>query len=215
MNSHGLYMIGVAQTCLHYEGNKSTLALSEWSLVCFNVLTETFTHRRYEKCLSSPKFHRPTWDWAEWHNIQAWDDYLVVLWQPRPHVIHEPCTFTELLLATDNVACISNTMESFTETMRQNRLEPALTIDTFHQRRSGVANHVFIDDDFIIYASPDSILLSTFKKAQNVIVPIPMDSDPMTTLANFEMPRPADPPPPLQQWDGEVYTTLEVPQLKQ
>ncbi|KAJ6785711.1 hypothetical protein PWT90_06253 [Aphanocladium album] len=214
MNNHGLFMLGVVHTCLHYHGNKSTLAVSQWKLVCFNVLTESFIHRTYDKCLTSPKFHRPTWDWAEWRNIQAWDDYLVVLWQPRPHVIHEPCTFTELLLATDNIACISSSQNVFGDIMRPNRLEPALTIDAFHQRRSAVANHVFMDDDFIVYASPDSILVSTFKGGKDVTIPPPVNGSPMTALASLAAPRQAEPPVPLQTWDCEVYTTLEAQWLE-
>lgn len=213
MNNHGLYMVGVVQTCLHFHGSKSTLAVSQWKLVCFNVLTETFVHRDYEKCLTSPKFHRPTWDWAEWHNIQAWDDYLVVLWQPRPHVIHEPCTFSELLLATDNIACISSSQQSFNDIIRPKRFEPALTIDTFHQRRSGVANHIFMDDDFIVYAAPDSILVSTFRGARHVTVPPPMDGNPIDALSSLPAPRRAEPPRPVPAWDCEVYTALEAPQL--
>ncbi|KAJ3495154.1 hypothetical protein NLG97_g3601 [Lecanicillium saksenae] len=213
MNNHGLYMLGVVETCLHYHGNKSTLALSKWKLVCFNVFTESFIHKKYEKCLTSPKFHRPTWDWAEWRNIQAWDDYLVVLWQPRPHVIHEPCTFTELLLATDNIACISSSQDMLSDTMRLDRFEPAFTIDTFHQRRSAVANHVFMDDDFIVYASPDSILVSTFKGGKDVTIPPPIDGNPMAALASLAAPRRAEPPQAVQAWDCEVYTTLEPPPL--
>lgn len=213
MNNHGLYMLGVAQTCLHYHGHKSTQAVSEWNLVCFNVLTETFVHKRYEKCLTSPKFHRPTWDWAEWRNIQAWDDYLVVLWQPRSHVIHEPCTFSELLLAKDNLACISSSTEIFCDIMRPTRLEPSLTIDTFHQRRSGVANHVFMDDDFIVYAAPDSILVSTFKGSKEAVIPPPMDCTPISALTSLATPSRAQPPQVTQVWDCEVYTTLEPPHL--
>ncbi|KAM3553232.1 hypothetical protein MY1884_006788 [Beauveria asiatica] len=213
MNNHGLYMLGVGQSCLHYHGNKSPLAVSVWKLVCFNVLTETFVHRAYEKCLISPKYHRPTWDWAEWHQIQAWDDYLVVLWQPRSHVIHEPCTFSELLLATDNVACVASSQQAFGDTIRPRQLEPALTIDTFHQRRAGIANHVFMDDDLIVYAAPDSILVSTFRGAKNVALPPPMDGNPMASLASLPAPTRAEPPQPGPAWDCEVYTTLETPRL--
>ncbi|OAA69886.1 Cyclin-like F-box [Cordyceps fumosorosea ARSEF 2679] len=215
MNSHGLYMLGVVQTCLHYHGSKNTVAESRWDLACFNALTEKFVHRSYDKCLISPKFHRPTWDWAEWHNIQAWDDYLVVLWQPRPHVIHEPCTFTELLLATDSLACVAGSREVFVEGVRQRGLEPALTIDTFHQRRSGVARRVFVDDDFIVYAAPDSVLVSTFKGARGVLLPLPMEGNPMTALAGLPLPRWAETPrAPAPSWDGDVYTTLTEPQLQ-
>lgn len=213
MNSHGLYMLGVAQTCLHYHGNKSTLAESNWQLVCFNVLTESFAHRTYEKCLTSPKFHRPTWDWADWRDIQAWDDYLLVLWQPRPHVIHEPCTFSELLLATDNIACIASSQEAFAGYVRPRRLEPALTIDTFHQRRSGVAHHVFMDDDFVVYAAPDSVLVSSFKGSSDLVLPPPIEGSPITAFASLPTPRRVAPPRPAPAWDCEVYTTLGAPQL--
>lgn len=210
MNSHGQYMLGATHTCLRFDVHKSTMALSEWSLVCFNTLTETFMYREYKPCLFSPKFHRPTWEWADWHSIEAWDDYLVVLWQPRPHVIHEPCTFTQLLLATDNVACIATSQEVFADRVRTSRFEPAVTIDTFHLRRSAVASHFFMDDDLIVYAAPDSVLVSTFRKGKDVVLPPPMEANPMARLAMLETPSPTTPPQLVQAWDCEVYTTLEV-----
>lgn len=213
MNSHGLFMLGVAHTCLHRHEAKSTVAVSGRRLVCFNVLTEAFFHRNYERCLTSPKFHRPTWDWAEWRSIQAWDDYLLVLWQPQPHVIHEPCTFTELLQAADNVACLAGDQEVFGDPMRPGRLEPALTVDVFHKRRSGIAHRVFMDDDFVVYAAPDSMLVSTFRGARGVTMPPPLDDNLLAARDRPAVSRQIAPLQPLQSWDGDVYTTLEAPQL--
>lgn len=214
MNNHGLYMLGVVHTCLLYDRSKGNEAYSGWSLVCFNVLTETMTHRSYGTCMTRPKFHYPTWNWAEWHDIQAWDDYLVVLWQPRPHVIHEPCTVTELFMATDTIACISSSSEAFRESVRLDRLEPALTIDTFHKRRSAIAHRVFMDDDFIIYAAPDSFLLSKFKKGKGFFMPPLTDANSIQRVGNQDVPTRTTPPVLLQEWDGEVYTTLEVPERR-
>lgn len=210
MNSHGLYMIGAIHLGLHFNGGKVAVAGSEWRLVCFNVHTETFHHRRYEKCLTSPKFHRPTWDWADWHDIHAWDDYVIVLWQPRPHVIHEPCTFTELFQATDNLSSISSSASEFRDSLRPQKLEPAATIDAYYQRSRGMSNNVFMDDRFIVFAGPDSYMVSEFKDDNAAAA--------VAAAGNMEAATPAgsrevEPPRPARMWDADVHTTLEPPRI--
>lgn len=206
MNSHGLYNIGAVHIGLHFNGGKTPIAGSEWRLVCFNVLTESFHHRRYEKCLTSPKFHRPTWDWADWHDIRAWDDYVIVLWQPKPHVIHEPCTYTELFQADDNLSSISGSAAEFRDSLRPRKLEPAATIDAYYQKTKGISNHVFMDDRYIILAGPNSYMVSEFKDGNAA----------GAGYLETGMPggsREVEPPRPARMWDSDVDTTLEVPRL--
>lgn len=208
MNAYGGYAIGITQFVLLEEGapwkESDAKTDAEWLCVCFNVLTESFVHNRYE---SHRRPHPPQ---VKHFDVCAWEDQFIIAWFDEYLVSRHYSYGMQWLEASpvdEDVSGCPRTAEVDATTRRHRSDVGGYMLEI------GFARRVFVDNEFLIITTGQGYMLLTCNDEIDLPGIVSTDADgvaessknPPWPIAGERI----EPPRLPGSWDTRKVTSLE------
>ncbi|KAL7943674.1 hypothetical protein V8C42DRAFT_354033 [Trichoderma barbatum] len=206
VNAYGGYAIGNVQYVLHKEGapwqESDAKKNAEWLCVCFNVLTESFVHTKYES------HRRPYPQQVKHFDLCAWEDQFIIAWFDEYLVSRHYSYGMQWLEASpaEEDEC-PRTSEVDDRTRRQRADVAAYMFEI------GFARRIFVDNDFLLITTGQGYMLLTCNDEIDLPGIVTLDLNGMPdTSKNPPWPvtgERIEPPRLPGSWDTRKVTSLE------